>query len=633
MSADCKKADFHIDDEFTLTLHLADNLGLNGKVTKLDERILVAEYEDYGTKLEIEKSNESGIDFYKFSWFTPSTTKFLKDSVFLGELDTVQWFGGAQLLQQAWPILKTASGNKGYEFCPYVIMDTFLSQASGHERYWICSKKVGLIVPSQIPLWTKLSPNGYLTLQAQRDDSPYASFPRSEESAAYLSYTLCFPSGETKFVDFHLNLFKRYLGHPKGCIDDLLIEKPIWTTWSRYGKSVNQEEVLKFKEEIVSNKFPISQLELDDKWTTQYGDFEIDKTKFPDFKGMIAQLHASGIRLTAWIHPFFNVESQIGKDLKFHQFFVKGINDLPTTVKWWDGEGYALDFTNPKACSWFKENLQKLQKEGIYTFKFDAGEVAYLPKLFKLYEGKEPNDYSRAYCRFAAEFGTAVENRVGSGTQSLAIMTRTIDRLSRWIDVGLQTVIPSTLLFSLQGYYWNLPDIIGGNGFELTDVGDRNLRSDSELFIRWVEINAFLLVMQFSFCPWDYTDSEKVVQICHKILAQRAPYISYMKSEAQKSIKQGIPLIRPLWWYIETKEAFLCDDQFFVGDRLLVAPVVREDTYKKTVILPEGHWKDENGNEFHGPKSVEIDVPLERIPHFWKLNVATTTDGGYCNLL
>uniref|UniRef100_A0AC35FPU2 Family 31 glucosidase KIAA1161 n=1 Tax=Panagrolaimus sp. PS1159 TaxID=55785 RepID=A0AC35FPU2_9BILA len=579
MSADCKKAEFHIDSEFTLTLHLADDFGSNGKVTKLDENILVAEFKDYGTRLEIEKSNESGLNFYKFSWYTPSTTKFLKDSIFLGELDTVQWFGGPQLLQQAWPILKSASGNK-----------------------------------------------------AQRDDSPFASFPRSDEKDAYLSYTICLPTGEIKFVDFHKSLFKLYLGHPKA-----LIEKPIWTTWSRYGKSVTQEDVLKFKEEIISNKFPISQLELDDKWTTQYGDFVIDRVKFPDFKGMIASLHASGIRLTAWIHPFINVESETGKDIKYHEFFVKGINDLPTTIKWWDGEGYAVDFTNPKARNWFKENLQKLQKEGIYTYKFDAGEVAYLPKLFKLFEGNEPNDYSREYCKFAAEFGTAVENRVGSGTQNLAIMTRTIDRLSRWIDVGLQTVIPSTLLFSLQGYFWNLPDIIGGNGFELTDVGDRkNLRSDSELFVRWVQVNAFLLVMQFSFCPWDYKDSEKVVQICHKILSQRAPYIPYMKSEAKKAVETGIPLIRPIWWYIETKEAFLCDDQFFVGDRLLVAPVTREDTYKRTIILPDGHWKDDEGNEFHGPKTFEIDVPLERCPHFWKLNVedsSAASNGGYCNLL
>ena len=50
--------------------------------------------------------------------------------------------------------------------------------------------------------------------------------------------------------------------------------------------------------------------------------------------------------------------------------------------------------------------------------------------------------------------------------------------------------------------------------------------------------------MQFSFCPWDYTDSEKVIQICHQVLMQRAPYLEYIKSETKKSVDHGIPLIR-----------------------------------------------------------------------------------------
>jgi hypothetical protein len=55
-----------------------------------------------------------------------------------------------------------------------------------------------------------------------------------------------------------------------------------------------------------------------------------------------------------------------------------------------------------------------------------------MPKNFRLHSGTEPNDYSRAYTRFAASFGRAVEARVGSGTQELPILIRTIDRESKW---------------------------------------------------------------------------------------------------------------------------------------------------------------------------------------------------------
>lgn len=130
LSADVKTAEFHIDGDYTLTIHLAEILGSNGKVTHLDANKLVAEFKDYQTRLEIVKSNENGIEFYTFSWYTPGTTKFLKDTVYMGEVDKTQWYGGAQMLQQAWPILNSASPNKGYEFCPHVVMDTFLVSAS-----------------------------------------------------------------------------------------------------------------------------------------------------------------------------------------------------------------------------------------------------------------------------------------------------------------------------------------------------------------------------------------------------------------------------------------------------------------------------------------------------------------------
>lgn len=69
---------------------------------------------------------------------------------------------------------------------------------------------------------------------------------------------------------------------------------------------------------------------------------------------------------------------------------------------------------------------------GVYAFKFDAGSTHYLPNNFRLFSGTEPDDYSRAYVRFASNFGGAVEARVGSRTQALPILIRTLDRASVW---------------------------------------------------------------------------------------------------------------------------------------------------------------------------------------------------------
>lgn len=95
-----------------------------------------------------------------------------------------------------------------------------------------------------------------------------------------------------------------------------------------------------------------------------------------------------------------------------------------------------------------------------------------------------------------------------------------------------------------------------------------------------------------------------------------------------KSFNFKISNSRPLWWELESKEAFLCDDEFLVGDRLLVAPVVKEKTYSRTVILPEGTWEDDRGETYKGPSQIEIEVPIERIPFFWK-----KVEGTSCSLL
>ena len=88
-----------------------------------------------------------------------------------------------------------------------------------------------------------------------------------------------------------------------------------------------------------------------------------------------------------------------------------------------------------------------------------------------------------------------------------------MDKDSYWgYDNGLQTVIPTALLFSTIGYPFILPDMIGGNVYY-----DEELPSE-ELFIRWMQLNAFMPAMQFSISPWQY-DDEKVKTISKKYMA------------------------------------------------------------------------------------------------------------------
>lgn len=50
-------------------------------------------------------------------------------------------------------------------------------------------------------------------------------------------------------------------------------------------------------------------MEIDDRWQSAYGDLEFDALKFPDAPGMVRQLHAMGFKVTVWVMPFVEENS------------------------------------------------------------------------------------------------------------------------------------------------------------------------------------------------------------------------------------------------------------------------------------------------------------------------------------
>jgi hypothetical protein len=59
------------------------------------------------------------------------------------------------------------------------------------------------------------------------------------------------------------------------------------------------------------------------------------------------------------------------------------------------------------------------------------------------------------------------------------------------------------------------------------------------------------------------------------------------------------------------------EDEFLLGDRLLVAPVIRRDARDRVVYFPPGEWVDYWTGETHeGPDSDSIASPLDNVPLF-----------------
>ena len=93
----------------------------------------------------------------------------------------------------------------------------------------------------------------------------------------------------------------------------------------------------------------------------------------------------------------------------------------------------------------------------------------------------------------------------------------------------------------------------------------------------------------------------------------------YIYSLAKETRETGRPVIRPLFFRNPEDEAtYTISDQFLLGERFLVAPVLTKGAASRDVYLPEGLWKDFwSGEIYQGRQTLKnYPAPLEKLPVF-----------------
>lgn len=68
----------------------------------------------------------------------------------------------------------------------------------------------------------------------------------------------------------------------------------------------------------------------------------------------------------------------------------------------------------------------------------------------------------------------------------------------------------------------------------------------------------------------------------------------------------------PICWELE--------DQYMFGPDYLVVPILELGRLEQTVYLPAGTWRlTSTGENFTGPQTVRVDVPLDYMPVFRRM--------------
>ncbi|XP_029437148.1 myogenesis-regulating glycosidase [Rhinatrema bivittatum] len=524
--------------------------------------------------------------------------------------DEAHWYGGAEMAIQHWPIKLS-----GYqEPKPFVTSDVYSFRDSFGgimERYWLSSNAAAIKINDSVPFhlgWNSTEKS--LFFEARYKDSSYKP-PLGQPPFPELSYRVCVGSDVTSI---HKYMVRRYFNKPSKIPSESAFRYPIWSTWALYKTDIDQEKLLRFTEKIKKYKFNCSHIEIDDMYSKAYGDFDFDPAKFPNATEMFKKLKEDGFKVTLWIHPFINYNSRnFGVGIERQLFIKEPTGKLPAMVQWWNGIGAILDFTNPAAREWFQNNLKGLRsKYSISSFKFDAGETSYIPKQFSTFRPlSDPSIFSRRYTEMAIPFYERAEVRVGYQSQNISCFFRIIDRDSVWgYELGLKSLIPTVLTISMLGYPFILPDMVGGNTYPNETAGAEE-KPDRELYIRWLELSAFMPSMQFSIPPWLY--SKEVIEIAQKFTELHESLVAPLLLELAGEVTDtGDPIIRPIWWISPSDEtAHKIDSQFLIGDTLMVAPVLEMGKQERDVYLPIGKWRSYKGELFQKTPILLTDYPVD----------------------
>jgi hypothetical protein len=155
-------------------------------------------------------------------------------------------------------------------------------------------------------------------------------------------------------------------------------------------------------------------------------------------------------------------------------------------------------------------------------------------------------------------------------------------------------------------------------GFKGPCPGERVPLLDPELYVRWMQMGALCPVMRVHSDhgirePWKYGEHVlEIVRAAYELHARLVPYFYHLARDAYDT---GLPLHRPLYFlFPEDETAYEVDDQFFLGDQLLAAPVVIAGGRRKVYIPAGEYYSLPYGEPLRGPTTIDRVFSLSQIP-------------------
>jgi len=407
---------------------------------------------------------------------------------------------------------------------------------------------------------------------------------------------------------------------------------PIWALgyhqcrWHTY----NQEMITDLARKYRENEIPCDTLWLDIEYMNQYRVFTWNKETFPNVRRMLGQLKEDGFRVVPIVDPGVKFEpgNAVYEDGLKDDVFCKTDGGVHYTGQVWPGKTVFPDFATDRARRWWGKWNAGLIQSGLSGIWNDMNEPATgeIPEHAMRFDGgKAPHE------RFHNQYALLMAMATREGILEAEPNLRTFI-LSRAGSAGIQRYAANWMgdNMSRWDHLWlSMPMAMGlglsGQPFVGADIGGFAESTNPELFVRWMQAAALT-----PFCrnhnnagskeqyPWSF--GKAVMELTRNSIELRYRLMPMLYTLFMKSTEDGLPVQRPLVLdYQDDRTAREIEDQFLLGEHLLVAPVYTPGSTARQVYLPKGtwhHWYD--GTKLSGPGYLIAQTPMDYIPLYAK---------------
>ncbi|WP_199226856.1 glycoside hydrolase family 31 protein [Opitutus sp. ER46] len=402
--------------------------------------------------------------------------------------------------------------------------------------------------------------------------------------------------------------------------------------WYREHTDATQADTLALAAELRARRVPCDVLGLEPYWQTHaYACSYSWSDRFPAPAEMLAQLAAAGFRVNAWEQAFVHPSAPMYEAL------------LPRVgnVAVWGG--VVPDFLDPEARRCFAAHHARLIAEGLAGFKADECDNSDFTGNWSFPE----------HARFpSGADGEQMHSLLGLRYQEALQAAFTMRRQRTYGLVRSSGALASPLPYVLYSDLYDHRQFVRGlasAGFAglLWTPEVRDARDPVEL-VRRIEMAVFSPLMMVNgwylkHPPWKQGERaanhagrfaagwEQVEARVRALAELRMRLVPYLHAAFVRYAGEGLPPFRPLVMdFPDDPAAATIDDEYLVGDALLVAPIIVRavasgsaraadamGAARRTVYLPPGDWFDFwTGERRQGGRRFVVSAPLGQTPVF-----------------